>query len=352
MVAHLLWEQEAVGSSPTTPTTCPDLPSKEPDVVIGVPNDEIFVAIAAYREPELRRTIEQCIDTAAHPDRLHLGVCLQYDPDGPPETGRDCLSGISADIRQVSYRWTESKGGCWARHRAQGLYAGEGFTMQIDAHMRMADRWDRSLVDQMSALASDKPLITGQCPLYDVVDGVDVFPEESSVPVTVFERIVPEGWIWHPGVTRPDIPSHRRPTRVLSGGFVFTLGVWNREVRQDPDHLYTGEELALSIRSFTCGYDFWNPDRVVAWHRHHPQGNRKYIHDGDTSEVSMRDERAYRRLRMLHAGDPDRVLLPYSTGTARSVSEYHAWAGIDTSTWTVSHDARTGATPAQFVPSW
>ncbi|MFT4865450.1 MAG: hypothetical protein ACI8RE_001639, partial [Ilumatobacter sp.] len=32
--------------------------------MIDVPNDEIFVAIAAYREPELRRTIESCIAMA------------------------------------------------------------------------------------------------------------------------------------------------------------------------------------------------------------------------------------------------------------------------------------------------
>jgi hypothetical protein len=198
--------------------------------------------------------------------------------------------------------------------------------MQIDAHMRMVEGWDRLLVDQMSDLPSDKPLITGQCPLYDVVDGSDVIAEDSSVPVTVFDRIDPQGWIWHPAVERPDIPSRRRPTRVLSGMFVFTLGVWNREVRQDPEHLYTGEELALSIRSFTWGYDLWNPQQVVAWHRHHPEGNRKYIYDGDTSEVSMRDQRAYRRLRMLHAGDPDRVLPPYSTGPVRSVAEYHDWS--------------------------
>ncbi len=320
--------------------------------MIDVPNDDIFVAIAAYREPELRRTIEQCVATAAEPGRLHFGVCLQYDPDGPPETHADCLDGIEADVRLLAHHWRESKGGCWARHRAQGLYGGEGFTMQIDSHMRMAPEWDRLLVDQMYALPSDKPLITGQCPLYQLVDGEDVIPPSTVVPVTVFDQIEPAGWIWHPSVELAEVPAERRPTRALSGMFVFTLGRWNVDVHQDPEHLYTGEELALTIRSFTHGYDLWNPSQVVAWHRHHPEGNRKFIHDGEDAEVSMRHDRACRRLRALHAGDPDRILRPYSVGTARSVAEYHHWAGIDVSNWTVTDDARHGVTPAPFVPSW
>ena len=79
--------------------------------MIDVPDQNVFVAIAAYREPELRRTIENCIITAAHPERLRFGVCLQYDRSGPPETHPDCLDGIDATIRLVSHDWTESKGG-------------------------------------------------------------------------------------------------------------------------------------------------------------------------------------------------------------------------------------------------
>jgi hypothetical protein len=320
--------------------------------MIDVANDKIFVAIAAYREPELRRTIESCVTMAAEPDRLQFGVCLQYDRDGPPETQPDCLDGIDADVDLLSFDWTESKGGCWARHHAQGLYSGQGFTMQIDSHTRMAHGWDSTLVDMMHELPSDKPLITSHLPLYEVIDDQDVIPDPSSVAVTVFEQITEAGWIWHPGIERIEELESPRPTRALSGMFVFTLGVWNEEVRQDPEHLYTGEDLALSIRSFTHGYDLFNPSRNVAWHRCHPGGNLKFIYDGDKAEVSTRDQRAYRRLRALHLGDPDRVLLPYSVGTARSVAEYHRWAGIDPGNWTVTDDARSGVTPPLFEPTW
>ncbi len=320
--------------------------------MIDVANDQIFVAIASYRDPELRRTIESCVAMADEPGRLRFGVCLQYDRSGPPQTQPDCLDGIDADVAVLTFDWTESKGGCWARHQTQGLFAGEGFTLQIDSHTRMAQGWDRSLIDMMHDVEVPKPLISAHLPLYNVVDDTDVIPEPGPVPVTVFEQITEVGWIWHPGVKRVEELTAPRPTRALSGMFLFTLGIWNDEVRQDPEHLYTGEELALTIRSFTHGYDLFNPSRNVAWTRHHPDGNRKFIHDGDTAEVSMRDQRAYRRLRALHRGDPSRLLLPYGPGTARSVAEYHRWAGVDPEHWTVTDDARTGVTPPVFVPPW
>jgi hypothetical protein len=320
--------------------------------VFEVSNDGIFVAIAAYRDPELRRTIESCVAAADEPGRLRFGVCLQYDRSGPAETQPDCLDGIDSgvDVTVASFDWIESKGGCWARHLAQGLYRREGFTLQIDSHTRMAPGWDCSLIDMMHRTAVAKPLLTSHLALYDVIDGQDVIPEPEAVPVTVFEQIDADGWIWHPGVRRTEELQSLRPTRVLSGGFVFTLGVWNAEVRQDPEHLYLGEELALSIRSFTHGYDLFNPSHAIGWHRHHPNGNHKFIDDGNEAEVSWRDQRAYRRLRALHRGDPDRVLAPYAVGTARSVAEYHRWAGIDATAWTVTDDARHGVTPPVFEP--
>ena len=126
---------------------------------------DIFVAVAAYREPELRLTIESCIANADHPERLRFGVCLQYDLDGPPETQPDCLDGLGAAVRLISHDWTESKGGCWARHRTQGLYDGEPFTLQNDSHTRMAPGWDSDLLTLFRDFRSDKPLITGDLPM-------------------------------------------------------------------------------------------------------------------------------------------------------------------------------------------
>lgn len=313
-------------------------------------DEEIFVAIAAYREPELRLTIESCIANATRPERLRFGVCLQYDLDGPPEMHPDCLDGLDARIRMVRYDWTESKGGCWARHKAQALFDGEPFTLQIDSHTRMAPGWDTDLSTMLRDFPSTKPLITGHLPLYHLVDGATVREEASllEVPVTVVESWSHEGWIHHPSrriSTEATVP---RPTRILSGMFVFTLGEWNVEVRQDPEHLYTGEEFALTIRSFTWGYDLFNPSWVVAWTRNHPHPNKKYITHHDSVEVERRHGRALKRLRVLLRGDPDRILAPYSVGPHRTVDDFSNWSGLDCRRYRFDDAAANGVAPLVY----
>ena len=39
--------------------------------------ETIFVSIAAYRDPELEKTIADCFEMAEFPNRLVIGVCLQ-----------------------------------------------------------------------------------------------------------------------------------------------------------------------------------------------------------------------------------------------------------------------------------
>ena len=250
-------------------------------------------------------------------------------------------------MRLISHDWTESKGGCWARHRTQGLYDGEPFTLQIDSHTRMAPGWDSDLLTMFRDFPSDKPLITGHLPMYDLVDGEPVFrnSSRSDVPVTIIDQWASEGWVHHPSRLVPTETAVPRPTRVLSGMFVFTAGAWNVEVRQDPEHLYTGEEFALTVRSFTWGYDLFNPSHVVAWTRHHPQPNKKYISHHDKAEVRRRHVRALKRLRVLLRGDPDRILAPYSTGPIRAVDAYSAWSGLDCRTYRFDEDAAAGVAP-------
>jgi len=311
---------------------------------------EIFVSIAAYREPELALTIESCVDNATYPGRLRFGVCLQWD-DTIPGAEFDSLDVLCErwPIRLLRFHHTESRGGCWARYLTQGLYDRERYTLQIDAHTRLASGWDTELVGTSLALPGAKPLLTGFPPLYRRENGIDslVEPADDPVPVTVVSHWADDGWIHHPAVPAPASESRRpRPTRVLSGAFVFTDGAWNIEVRQDPEHLYTGEEFALTLRSFTHGYDLWNPDRRVVWHRLHPTANPKYIHDDPDAAVSRQHARACRRLRTLLAGDPDRILEPYSLGTARTLGQYAAWSGLDLATRTIHPDARSGVGPA------
>ena len=154
---------------------------------------------------------------------------------------------------------------------------------------RASSRTGTSATSRCSTSCRARSRSSPASPLYDRADGRDDFsrhPDLDLVPTTIVERWVPEGWIDHPIALIDANRSIPRRTRVLWGAFVFTLGRWNVEVRQDPNHIYTGEEFALTLRSFTWGYDLFNPTSVVAWHRHHPEGLRRYISDSSEDVVN------------------------------------------------------------------
>jgi hypothetical protein len=322
--------------------------------VTGLLPATIFVQIAAYREPELVDTILSCVGEAAHPDRLRFGVCLQYD-DSIPGAGLDCLDQVRerAEIRVARFPHHRSRGGCWARFVAQGLFDGEDYTFQIDAHSRVRAAWDETLIEWMHALPDRRPLITADPPLYQVVDGEVELLEPPTAPVPTM-RIVDwsvDGWLHHPsGSAPPDSPLTPRRTRVLSGGFVFTLGTWNDDVRQDPEHLFTGEEFALTLRSFTSGYDLWNPPERVVWHRNRAVPQVRYFSDDPDGWSARRHERACRRLRVLLNGDPERILEPFSLGTERTLDDYWQFAGLRWPERSISDAARDGLPGPELPP--
>lgn len=311
----------------------------------------IFVALASYCEPELALTLKDCISKARYPGRLRFGICLQYDDEGPAEVRRDCLEEFAGDkrLRVLSYDYRSSRGGCWARHLVQSLFRDERYTLQVDAHTRFIEDWDVVLIDMLENLPSGKPLITGFPPLYFIDDdGKETFTDVDQperVPTTVIERWVSEGWIHHPSRWIPENTRVPRRARVISGAFVFTQGSWITEVTQDPSHYFTGEEFALTLRSFTSGYDLFNPTRIVVWHRCHPQSNRKHFSDFSGEIATEHNRQAYSRLRTLLAGDPERELGCFSLGSERSLDEYHVFSGLNCSDYTIHPDARTGVPP-------
>lgn len=105
----------------------------------------IFVQIAAYRDPDLPATLHNLIQRAAQPERLHFGICLQLAAHDPPQWGTSAFPD-HPHLKIIRFDATESRGACWARRQAQGVYGGEDFLLQIDSHMRAVEHWDDLLL--------------------------------------------------------------------------------------------------------------------------------------------------------------------------------------------------------------
>jgi len=308
----------------------------------------IFVQIAAYRDPELLPTIKDCIEQAKYKSDLTFGICWQKAPDDR------CLDAFADNpkFRIESIPWQESRGLGWARSRIQKLHEGEEFTMQLDSHHRFEHHWDEKLLKYMELTGSAKPLITAYAGVYDPVlnkkNNIDPYK-------MVGEGFTPSGTIlFRPqSIERWQELSRPIRARFVSGHFFFTLGAHCEEYKYDPDIYFAGDEISLSIRSFTLGYDLFHPHRTVVWHEYTRQGRVKHwddhtVKNKDQVELAWheRDVVSKRRLRkMLREEVNDADITGFDLGTVRTHREYELYAGIDFARRRLHKDVMAGVEP-------
>jgi hypothetical protein len=294
---------------------------------------KIFVQIASYRDPELVPTIRDCISKAKYADRLTFGICWQRD-----ET--ESLDEFVNDgrFRVIDVPWNQSKGLCWARSLIQKLWSGEEYTLQLDSHHRFIQNWDEELIEMMKLTGSEKPIVGSYAGMYDPV-GNKLLNKEPYMMVAnhftlggtilFFPRAI-HGW---ESLTKPV------PARFVSGHFYFTIGKHCEEYKYDPNIYFAGDEISLSIRSFTLGYDLFHPHKIVIWHEYTRKGRVKHWDDFNEKNVQdklvdmpwyLMDDNSKRRLRhMLQEEDNGIDLGEYGLGNVRTHSDYENYAGIN-----------------------
>jgi hypothetical protein len=104
----------------------------------------------------------------------------------------------------------------------------------------------------------------------------------------------------------------------------FTVGRFCADVPYDPDVYFIGEEISLSVRAYTHGYDAHYPNESVLWHWYH---HRSRLHWGDHRDHGIRDQVARKRLRRLFEGD-DRDFGRFGLGRRRTVADFEHLAGF------------------------
>lgn len=294
---------------------------------------KIFVQIASYRDPELVPTIRDCINKAKRPENLTFGICWQRDDT-------ESLEEFTNDprFRIIDIPHLESKGLCWARSLIQQEWRGEEYTLQLDSHHRFLQDWDVELIEMMKLTGSEKPIITSYAGMYDPVGNKLLNNEPYKM---VADRFTPGGTImFYPHV----IPNYQNltkpvPARFVSGHFFFTIGQHCVDYKYDPNLYFAGDEISLSIRSFTLGYDLFHPHKVVIWHEYTRKGRTKHWDDFNENNVKSKkverpwwemDNDSKRRLRhMLREEDNNIDLGIYGLGNVRTHRDYELYAGID-----------------------
>ena len=292
--------------------------------------------LPAYREPELIPTIEDALAQAKYPKRIHFGICRQFHP----EDKFDNIDKYRNDPRFKIYDMPceEAKGLAYARSIInEQLLENEDFVLQLDSHHRFTKHWDKTLIGWYDNLKKEgnNPLICGYQPYYNPFnDPEDRVHEPWFSEAACF---YPHGTIFiRPTGFKDDWTKFTKPVpaRFLSGHFCFGPNKWAKEIKHDPDLYFAGEEINLTVRSYTHGYDLFHPPKVVVWHAtmreerdgilvwddQHKRGNNMWWKQQDIGRSKIRQ--------LLKVEDNGFNMKGYDLGTVRTLRDYEKYSGI------------------------
>jgi hypothetical protein len=311
----------------------------------------VFVSIAAYRDPELVPTIRDCLAKARWPMDLRFGICWQH---GPEE--RSLPFQGDPRFRILDVDWRRSRGACWARSEIMGLYAGEAHFLQLDSHHRCVEDWDARLLAQLERTGSPRPILSTYAPAFTPGDPASFGAEPTQMH---FAEFTPQAIVLFRATPIPDWRGRTAPVRArfLSAHFLFAPGRFVGDVRYDPDLYFTGEEITLAVRAFTHGYDLFHPTEVVVWHeytrayRAHKHWSDHLRAKGVAVEWHERDRASLDKVQRFLEGP---WVGPDGCGTARTVDEYEAYAGLSFKHRRAQDYTRQGLEPPNppAAPDW
>lgn len=292
---------------------------------------KIFIQIASYRDPELIKTVKDCIANAKKPQNLVFSIARQYHPDDKFDDLTEYKNDYRFRILDIPHQ--ESQGVCWARNLTQQLYQGEEYTMQIDSHMRFEKDWDDTLIGMIKQLKKKgykKPLLTGYVSSFNPEN--DPAGRVRDPWRMVFDRFIPEGAIFFLPETIPGWQDLTEPipARFYSAHFCFTIGKFAKEVQHDPEYYFHGEEISIAARAYTHGYDLFHPHKVVIWHEYTRKGRTKQWDDDRT--WGEKNKKSHLKNRRLFSMDGE-VFNPdefgkYGFGKVRTLRDYEKYSGL------------------------
>ena len=297
--------------------------------------ETIFLHLPSYRDPELVPTIKNALDNAKYPERVHFGICRQFNPDD----GFDNVDEFRNDSRFkiLDFHYTEAQGLPWARAQInENLLTDEDYILQLDSHHRFAKDWDETLIEMHNQREKQgyKPILAAYLPLYTPFNdpaGRTMEPWQQH-----FVCFYPHGTIFiRPGLLTGWQDMTEAPfSRFLSGHFCFARAEWAKEIKHDPDIYFSGEEINLTVRSYTHGYDMFHPYKLVVWHstmREERDGILKWDDDSKRGvEWWKKQDYARAKIRQLFRTEDNKIdLTGYDLGTIRTLADYEAYAGVN-----------------------
>ena len=264
-------------------------------------DQSIFISIGTYRDPYCPMTLKSIYSQAKNPSKIYISLLQQNcfltecytgvlenglietmntDVDcyiefcNSPE-GQASQACINKQIRLFNINESESLGPYLARYLASKFYQGEEYYLQIDSHSEFVKHWDDKLINMLELAPAKKPVISTYPP-----DSKMNWKDTPGYRICDSE-FASEQIEWQIIRLTPSSPHKESKIPVYSpfvaAGFLFSRANILREVPFDPllPWIFMGEEISMSARLLTSGYDLFSPTTNVLNHyyvrRHYPK---------------------------------------------------------------------------------
>jgi len=353
----------------------------------------IFLSIATYRDENCLNTITNAYAKSKNPNMLNVGLvqqnCESHCRSGVLEGGKIidvepdqdchkvfCESAIgkphcdSGRVRALHINEPESLGPYAARYFASKLWNGEQWYMQIDAHMTFLQNWDAISVEMLLKAPSKKPVLSHYPPGHTA--NLEKMSDKAAARLCgpVFASSDLEAQIirlegcFNYDKKKIDVP---RFAPFTAAGYFVAHSDFLREVPFDPflPWIFMGEEIILSARLWTSGYDIFSPSQAVVGHiyvRRHKPKFWESVHRAfsfgvhNPLQMMILDRIKYQLGYPEAAGDMIEMkslltaIEQYTMGKERPVEDYLRIVGLNMTTKTVSYTAwcETGQPPPGF----
>lgn len=298
----------------------------------------IFVSVASYRDRICPETLESIYKNAAKPHSVYIGICQQNDV-----SDKDCIiDGLNSmphfkkNVRIVRLASYQARGPTYARFLCSTLYDNEEYFLQIDSHCKFVKNWDLMLIKMIKDLKRsgvEKPLLSHYTPsLDDYKENPDAKGSISTICQAWFTdqnliSLLGAGWV------KPGKLPH--PNAYIAAGMFFCEAKFLQDIPFDPelDFLFIGEELLLSARFYTHGWDIFTPNRNTIYHYYTREKEPKFWENKHNNS-----DQASQKVRYLLGLDMDESKLTerqrhyldkYGLGKERTLDSYYNFAGID-----------------------
>jgi [Skp1-protein]-hydroxyproline N-acetylglucosaminyltransferase len=333
----------------------------------------IYVSLGTYRDPFCPMTIKSLYANAKHPENVYVGLFQQncfgpvcktgvlvggkvedtspdincYDDFCASEEGKRSKACVRNQVRLFNVNESESLGPYMARYLGSKFYRGEQYYLQIDSHSEFVSHWDEKLIHMVETAEAEKPVISTYPPdskmnWKDTIGYRMCDSEFASAQI--------EWQIVRLGTSLPfdkSVPTTPKYAPFVAAGFFFGPAELLYEVPFDPflPWIFMGEEISVSARLWTSGYDIFSPTTNVLNHyyvrRHYPKFwesvNRFFhkpsIHNDIVELVINRVKYMLgypeSSLELVH---PPSVLYrqqDWSMGKKRSLAKYMEMVGLD-----------------------